>query len=86
MQAYHLSADMSVNQISETLGYKQGVTGALLVWKYEESVTGALLAWKYESPENFIRAFKKIYQMTPAKYRQMNRPDKADGREDQQDI
>lgn len=53
MQAYHLSADMSVNQISETLGY--------------------------ENPENFIRAFKKNFHMTPARYRQMNRSGKAGG-------
>ncbi len=44
---YLLNSDMSVNQISETLGY--------------------------ENPENFIRAFKKNFRMTPAKYRQTHR-------------
>ena len=50
---YLLNSDMSVNQISETLGY--------------------------ENPENFIRAFKKNFHMTPARYRQMNRSGKAGG-------
>lgn len=44
---YLLHSDMSVNQISETLGY--------------------------ENPENFIRAFKKYFGVTPARYRQTNR-------------
>ena len=44
---YLINSDMSVNQISETLGY--------------------------ENPENFIRAFKKNFGMTPARYRQKNR-------------
>lgn len=43
-----------------------------------DSVTAISEALGYENPENFIRAFKKYYHMTPTQYRRQARPSSAE--------
>lgn len=77
---FNFSVGYCSRYIKSVTGYTFSQLKAKLIFEYvarrlvttNDSITDLSIGMGYENPENFIRAFKKYYHMTPTEYRKMH--------------
>lgn len=77
---FNFSVGYCSRYIKSVTGYTFSQLKTKLIFEYvarrlvttNDSITDLSIGMGYENPENFIRAFKKYYHMTPTEYRKMH--------------
>ncbi len=78
---FNFSVGYCSRYIKSVTGYTFSQLKTKLIFEYvarrlvttNDSITDLSIGMGYENPENFIRAFKKYYHMTPTEYRKLHR-------------